>query len=64
MRHYKLINFFSNRTLLNTIALIGETLSSNSFLVHSQLSIEVRQLCRTNFIKLLLSDYAVCGIFV
>ena len=56
-------NFF-NRTLLNTINLIGEKLSSSYFLVHSQSLIEVRQIIRTNFIKLLLSDYTVYGIFV
>ena len=39
-------------------------MSSSSFLVHSQSSIEVRQFFRTNFIKLLLSDYTVYGIFV
>ena len=39
-------------------------MSSSSFLVHSQSSIEVRQFFITNFIKLLLSDYTVYGIFV
>ena len=34
-------------------------MSSISFLVVSESSIEVRQFCRTNFIKLLLSDYTV-----
>ena len=38
-------------------------MSSSSFLVHSQSSIEVRQFFRTNFIKLLLSDYTVYGTF-
>ena len=44
--------------------MIGEKLSSGSFLVHSQSSVEVRQILRTKFIKLLLSDYRVHGIFV
>ena len=39
-------------------------MSSSSFLVHSQSSIEVRQFFRTNFIKSLLSDYMVYGVFV
>ena len=43
-----------NCTLLNTIKLIGGKLSSSFFLAHSQSSIEVRQIFRTNFIKLLL----------
>ena len=55
---------FFNRTVLNTIILIGEKVSSSSFLVRSQSSIEVRKNLRTNFIKLLLSDYIVYGIFV
>ena len=50
---------FFNRTLLNAINLIGEKLSSSSFLANSQSSIEVRQILRTSFIKLLLSDYTV-----
>ena len=41
--------------------MIGEKLSSSSSLVHSQSSIEVRQILRTNFIKLLLSDYTAYG---
>ena len=49
---------------MNTIILIGEKLSSISFLVYSQSSIEVRQILGTNFIKLLLSDCAVYGTFV
>ena len=39
-------------------------MSSSSFLVHSQSSIEVRQFFRTSFIKLLLPDYIVYEIFV
>ena len=42
-----------NRTLLNTMKLLGEKMSSSSFLAHSQSSIEVRQIFRTNFVKLL-----------
>ena len=44
--------------------MIGEKLSSSSFLLHSQSSIEGRQILRTNFSKLLLSDYKLYGIFV
>ena len=55
---------FFNRAVLNTINLIGEKLTSRSFLVYSQSSIEVRQIFSTNFIKLLLSDYTVYGIFL
>ena len=39
-------------------------MSSSSSLVHSQSSIEGRQFFGTNFIKFLLSDYTVYGIFV
>ena len=39
-------------------------MNSSSFLVLSQASIEVRQFFRTSFIKSLLSDYIVYGIFV
>ena len=39
-------------------------MSSSSFLVHSQSSIEVRQFFGANFIKSLLSDYIIYGIFV
>ena len=55
---------FFNRAVLNTINLIGEKLTSRSFLVYSQSSIEVRQIFSTNFIKLLLSGYTVYGIFL
>ena len=55
---------FFNRSLLNTIILIGEELSSSSLLVRSQTLIEVRQISRANFIKLLLSNYTAYGIFV
>ena len=58
------LNIFFNCTLLNTINVIGERLSSSSFLVHSQFSVEVRQIFITNFIKLFLSDYMAYGIFV
>ena len=54
---------FFNRILLNTIKLTGEKLSSSSFLANSQSSIEVRQILRNSFIKLLLSDYTVYKIF-
>ena len=37
---------------------------SSSSLVQSQSSVEVRQFFITSFIKLLLSDYTVYGIFV
>ena len=36
-------------------------MSSSSFLVHSQSSVEFRQFFRTNFIKLLLYSYTVYG---
>ena len=39
-------------------------MSSSSFLTQSQSSIEVRQFFETNSIKILLSDYTVCGTFV
>ena len=51
-------------SLSNTVILIGEKLSSSSFLVHSQSSTEVRKILRTKFIELLLFDYTVYGIFV
>ena len=60
----RLYRLFFNRILLNTINLIGEKLSSCSFLVHLQSSIEVTQIFRTNFLKLLLSDYTVYAIFI
>ena len=43
---------------------MSEKLTSCSFLVHLQSSVEVRQIFRTNFLKLLLSDYIVYGTFV
>ena len=55
----KLSKLLFYHTLLNTITCFGENMSSSSFLVHSQSSIEVRHFFRTNFIKLLLSDYTV-----
>ena len=58
----KLSKLFFYHTLLNTITCLGENISSSSFLAHSQSSIEVRHFSWTNFIKLLLSDYAVYGI--
>ena len=60
----ELNKLFFNRILLNTIKLTGEKLSSSSFLANSQSSIEVRQILRNSFIKLLLSDYTVYKIFV
>ena len=39
-------------------------MSSSSFLIHSQSSIEVRQFFRTNFIEILVSDYTVHRTFV
>ena len=60
----RLYRLFFNRILLNTINLTGEKLSSCSFLVDLQSSIEVRQIFRTNFLKLLLSDYTVYAIFI
>ena len=62
MWQYSVIIFF-NCILLNIVDLIGEKLSSSSFLVHSQSSVEVRQIFRTNFINLLLSDYTVFKVF-
>ena len=61
MSHHSWVNFFLIALLWTWF---GEKMSSSSFLVHSQSSIEVRQFFRTNFIKLLLSDYTVYGIFV
>ena len=60
----KLSKLFFYYTLLNTITCFGENMSSSSFLVHSQFSIEVRQFFKTNFLKSLMSDYTVYGIFV
>ena len=39
-------------------------MSSSSFLIHSQSSIEVRQFFSTNFIEILVSDYTVHRTFV
>ena len=55
---------FFNHTFINTRNLIWWKNELKSFLGHSQSSIEARQFFRTNFIKLLLSDYIVYGIFV
>ena len=63
MWRYCWVNVFFNHTFLNTINLIWWK-TEFKFFLGWQSSIEVSQFFRTTFIKLLLSDYTVYGIFV